>query len=108
MDLALYDPRRRLLRVRPGAEIGKRGDFFTNVSVGPVFGKILARQFREMWLRLGRPSRFSLVEQGANDGQLALDILSTLDEEMLAWDRVLDRRAVGHPSPPASADAASI
>ena len=37
-----------------------------------------------MWFRLGRPSRFSLVEQGANDGQLALDILSATDEETLA------------------------
>ena len=36
-----------------------------------------------MWLRLGRPGRFSLVEQGANDGQLAVDILSAMDEETL-------------------------
>ena len=82
MDVALYDPRVGYY-ASAGAEIGKRGDFFTNVSVGPIFGKILARQFREMWLRLGRPCRFSLVEQGANDGQLALDILSTLDKQIL-------------------------
>ena len=82
MDVALYDPLVGYY-ASAGAEIGKRGDFFTNVSVGPIFGKILARQFREMWLRLGRPCRFSLVEQGANDGQLALDILSTLDKQIL-------------------------
>ncbi len=83
MELALYDPIVGYY-ASGAAEIGKRGDYFTNVSVGPVFGKILARQFREMWLCLGRPPRFSLVEQGANDGQLALDILSTLDKQMLA------------------------
>ena len=82
MDLALYDPVVGYYASGRG-KIGRRGDFFTNVSVGPVFGHILARQFREMWFRLGRPSRFSLVEQGANDGQLALDILSAMDEETL-------------------------
>jgi SAM-dependent MidA family methyltransferase len=83
MELALYDSLVGYYAAG-GAEIGKRGDFFTNVSVGPVFGKILAGQFREMWLRLDRPPRFSLVEQGADDGQLALDILTTLDKQMLA------------------------
>ena len=83
MDLALYDPVVGYYASGRG-KIGKRGDLFTNVSVGSVFGYILAGQFREMWFRLGRPSRFSLVEQGANDGQLALDILSATDEETLA------------------------
>ncbi len=80
MDLALYDPIVGYYASGRG-KIGKRGDYFTNVSVGPVFGYILAGQLREMWFRLGRPSRFSLVEQGANDGQLALDILSAMDDE---------------------------
>jgi SAM-dependent MidA family methyltransferase len=83
MDLAIYDPVVGYY-ASGRAKVGKRGDFFTNVSVGAVFGQILAEQFREMWFRLGRPDRFSLVEQGANDGQLALDILSAADEEMLA------------------------
>jgi SAM-dependent MidA family methyltransferase len=82
MDLALYDPVVGYYASGRG-KIGKQGDFFTNVSVGPVFGYILAGQFREMWFRLGRPSPFFLVEQGANDGRLALDILSATDEETL-------------------------
>jgi SAM-dependent MidA family methyltransferase len=82
MDLALYDPSVGYYASGHG-RIGKRGDFFTNISVGPVFGKVLADQFHEMWLRMGRPARFALVEQGANDGQLALDILSSLDPEMI-------------------------
>jgi SAM-dependent MidA family methyltransferase len=83
MDLALYDPSVGYY-ASGRARIGKRGDFFTNVSVGPVFGNILAGQVREMWLRMGRPTRLALVEQGANDGQLAVDILSSLDQEVLA------------------------
>ena len=82
MDLALYDPVVGYYASGRG-KIGKRGDFFTNVSVGSVFGHILAGQFREMWFHLGQPSRFSLVEQGANDGQLAVDILSAMPEETL-------------------------
>lgn len=61
--------------------IGRKGDYFTNVSVGPLFGQLLAIQFVEMWERLGKPGRrgdiekFTIVEQGAHDGQFALDVL---------------------------------
>jgi SAM-dependent MidA family methyltransferase len=62
------------------ARIGKEGDFFTNVSVGALFGKLLARQFAEMWERLGRPAVFTVVEQGANRGEFARDALGGLRE----------------------------
>lgn len=60
------------------ASLGRRGDFFTNVSVGRIFGEMMAAQFEEMWLRLGKPMSFSIVEQGANDGQFANDVLNWL------------------------------
>jgi SAM-dependent MidA family methyltransferase len=82
MEVALYDPESGYY-ASGRARIGKKGDFFTNVSVGATFGQILASQFGEMWCRLGRPARFALVEQGANDGQLALDILSAVASEIL-------------------------
>ena len=82
MELALYHPEAGYY-ASGRARIGKHGDFFTNVSVGPVFGEILASQFREMWSRLGKPARFALVEQGANDGQLASDILRAMADEIL-------------------------
>jgi SAM-dependent MidA family methyltransferase len=83
MSLALYDS---VLGYYAGGrnKIGKSGDYFTNVSVGEVFGNLLAGQFREMWFHLGRPRPFLLVEQGANDGQLARDILSSMADEMLS------------------------
>jgi len=62
------------------ARIGRKGDFFTNVSVGALFGKLLARQCAEMWERLGRPAVFSLVEQGANRGDFARDALGALEK----------------------------
>ncbi len=55
--------------------IGRDGDYFTNVSVGPLFGRLLTDQFIEMWKRLGRIPAFTIVEQGAHDGQFAHDVL---------------------------------
>lgn len=81
MGLALYDPECGYY-ASGKAKIGKGGDFYTNVSVGPVFGKILADQFLEMRALLGEPRNFTIVEQGANDGTLAADILAALPEEL--------------------------
>lgn len=57
------------------AEIGRGGDYFTNISVGPLFGRLLMRQFAEMWERLERPAIFPIVEQGAHAGDFAFDVL---------------------------------
>ena len=83
MDLALYDPLEGYY-TSGRAAVGSEGDFFTSVSIGPVFGAVLAGQFLEMWEALGRPSEFRLVEQGANDGRLSSDILKALSETPLA------------------------
>ena len=58
----------------------KEGDFMTSISVGPVFGKLLARRFHRFWIENGSPDTFTIVEIGAHDGSLALDILDTLPE----------------------------
>jgi SAM-dependent MidA family methyltransferase len=69
--------------------IGQRGDFFTSVSVGPLFGQLVAAQFAE-WLQKGLPTPDSgqtaptvgsgadlqITEAGAHDGRLANDILA--------------------------------
>jgi SAM-dependent MidA family methyltransferase len=83
MERALYDPEDGYYASGKSA-IGKHGDFFTNVSIGPVYGEVLAGQFVEMWHALGRPSGFTLIEQGAGDGQLAQDILNALASTALA------------------------
>ena len=60
------------------ARLGREGDYFTSVSVGPLFGALLARQFAELWERLGAPGDFTLVEQGAHRGELTRDIRAAL------------------------------
>jgi SAM-dependent MidA family methyltransferase len=76
MELALYSPGLGYYAKMSGpSPVGRNGDFFTSVSVGPLFGSLLARQFFQMWQLLERPSAFWIIEQGAHDGQLARDIL---------------------------------
>jgi SAM-dependent MidA family methyltransferase len=57
--------------------IGRQGDYFTNVSVGPLFGRLLTAQFAEMWERLGKTQGFVIVEQGAHHGDFARDVLES-------------------------------
>ncbi|MEM9080648.1 MAG: SAM-dependent methyltransferase [Verrucomicrobiota bacterium] len=59
---------------------GREGDFFTSVSVGPLFGRLLGEHVRGVWGELGKPAGFRVVEWGAEDGQLAADILAAAEE----------------------------
>ncbi len=76
MDQALYHPEHGYYSSGRCA-IGRHGDYFTNVSVGPVFGRLLTAQFAEMWERLGQPEKFVIVEQGAHHGDFARDVLES-------------------------------
>ncbi len=79
MEQALYHPAHGYYS-SGRARIGRHGDYFTNVSVGPIFGQLMATQFAEMWRVLGQPAEFTIVEQGANDGQFAYDVLTAASE----------------------------
>lgn len=72
MDACLYDPQHGYYT---RAEQMPRRDYFTSVDASPIFGRLLARQFQEMWVQLGRPAEFLLVEPGAGTGALAAQIL---------------------------------
>lgn len=85
MDLALYDPQHGYYARRGGApgfrEVGREGDFYTSVSVGEVFGLLLAHRVDQEWRDgFSRTLPFVLVEQGGHDGQLARDLLAGLRE----------------------------
>ncbi len=79
MDAALYDADHGFYAEPP---IGERGDFVTSPHVSPGFGILLARCAEDMWIRLGRPAPFSVVEAGAGDGTLAARMLASLPEEL--------------------------
>jgi SAM-dependent MidA family methyltransferase len=82
MEQALYHPAYGYY-TSTRTRIGRQGDYYTNVSVGHLYGQLLASQLIEMWKALGSPARFTIVEQGAEDGLLALDILSAIAEESI-------------------------
>src|SRR6266481_2530032 len=74
--------------------IGRKGDYFTNVSVGALFGHILAAQFGEIWESLGRIDSFAIVEQGAHDGQFARDVLECSQKRAPEFFAALQYRIV--------------
>jgi SAM-dependent MidA family methyltransferase len=74
MELCLYDPELGYYS-RNAAQFGKAGDFYTSSDVHAVFGRLLARQFDEMWRVLGSPDHITLRELGPGRGLFAQDVL---------------------------------
>ncbi len=92
MTLCLYHPQYGYY-TSPRSRIGKQGDFFTSSSVHSLFGRLVARQIKQLWQLLGE-GPFTLVEQGAGEGYLCLDILDGLAEEAPDFYAQLDYRIV--------------
>ena len=80
MERALYEPKLGYYE-SDRCRVGRRGDFYTSVSTGPLFGELLAQQFLE-WIAT-RPDAnhrpWTWLECGAHDARLAKDFLSALD-----------------------------
>ena len=78
--MALYDAELGYY-AKGNGQVGRGGDFYTSVSVGPMFGRLLARRFVDGWEAAGKPDAWHILEIGAHDGLLAADILSELREK---------------------------
>jgi SAM-dependent MidA family methyltransferase len=74
MELCLYDEDLGYYS-RNAAQFGKAGDFYTSSDVHAVFGRLLARQFEEMWRVLGAPAEIAIKELGPGRGLFAQDVL---------------------------------
>jgi SAM-dependent MidA family methyltransferase len=74
MELCLYEPGLGFYE-RSDEIFGKAGDFYTSSDVHAVFGRLLARQFEEMWRALGSPARLEIIELGPGRGLFARDVL---------------------------------
>lgn len=75
MELCLYDPQLGYYS-RNAEQFGKAGDFYTSSDVHAVFGRLLARQFEEMWRILGSPAQIEILELGPGRGLFAADVLA--------------------------------
>ncbi len=74
MQICLYDPVSGYYS-RSAEQFGKAGDFYTSSDVHAVFGRLLARQFDEIWQALDRPSAIEILELGPGRGLFARDVL---------------------------------
>jgi len=74
MELCLYD-RELGYYSRNAEQFGKAGDFYTSSDVHAVFGRLMARQFEEMWRALDRPAKVTVREFGSGRGLFAKDVL---------------------------------
>lgn len=78
MEWALYCPETGFYESEKDT-VGRSGEFITSVSVGSLFGELLAFQFAEWLEELAiADSKLQIVEAGAHDGKLAADILNWL------------------------------
>jgi SAM-dependent MidA family methyltransferase len=80
MELALYHENLGYY-ASDAQRIGREGDYYTSPSRSRLFGQLLARQLKEMWQLAGQ-GPFSIIEFGAGDGTLSLDIL----DEIAHWE----------------------
>jgi SAM-dependent MidA family methyltransferase len=64
------------------AECKRFADYYTSVDVHPIFARLLARQFAEMWEKLGRSEEFTLVEAGAGVGRFAVQLLDFCEAKL--------------------------
>ncbi len=80
MQLCLYDPVHGYYS-RNTEQFGKAGDFYTSSDVHAVFGRLLARQFDEIWRALDRPPQIEILELGPGRGLFARDVLDWGDKK---------------------------
>lgn len=88
MELCLYDPDHGYY-ARNAEQFGKAGDFYTSSDVHAVFGRLLARQFDEMWRALGSPDHIDLIELGPGRGLFAQDVLDWSETKFPDFFRAL-------------------
>jgi SAM-dependent MidA family methyltransferase len=88
MELCLYDPDHGYYS-RNAEQFGKAGDFYTSSDVHAVFGRLMARQFEEMWRAVGSPEKIAIVELGPGRGLFAQDVLDWSEKKFPAFFRAL-------------------
>lgn len=93
MAMCLYEPGLGYY-ARPREQFGKGGDFYTSSDVHAVYGRLLCRQFEEMWRTLGSPKQIDLLELGPGRGLFTLDVLDWAARKFPQFSDALHIRAV--------------
>jgi len=88
MEMCLYHPELGYY-ARNAEQFGKAGDFYTSSDVHAVFGRLLTRQFEEMWRALGSLERIEILELGPGRGLFAQDVLDWSEKKSPEFFRAL-------------------
>ncbi|HEX3352909.1 MAG TPA: SAM-dependent methyltransferase [Terriglobales bacterium] len=88
MEMCLYHPEFGYYS-RNAEQFGKAGDFYTSSDVHAVFGRLLARQFEEIWRVLGSPPKIEILELGPGRGLFAQDVLDWSQKKFPAFSQAL-------------------
>jgi SAM-dependent MidA family methyltransferase len=105
MEACLYHPEHGYYS---RAESRRFADYYTSVDVHSIFGRLLARQLSEVWILLGRPEPFWLVEAGAGTGRLASHILDFAERHLAGLYSAIRYVAVEASSARRAAHAAAL
>ncbi|HTY20108.1 MAG TPA: SAM-dependent methyltransferase [Geobacteraceae bacterium] len=98
MGSCLYEPGLGYY-TSPGKRVGAEGDFYTSSNVHWAFGRLIAREIVRMWETMDSPPFFDIVEVGAGNGRLAVDILETIaDLEPALYDKLRYRLVEAEPT----------
>jgi SAM-dependent MidA family methyltransferase len=93
MEMCLYDAEYGYYS-RNAAQFGKAGDFYTSSDVHAVFGRLMARQFEEIWRALGSPEQIVVKELGPGRGLFAQDVMDWAEKKFPDFFRALRYRLV--------------
>lgn len=75
MELCLGHPEHGYYMTRD--PLGAAGDFTTSPEISQMFGEMVGMWLADLWIKMGSPSEFALVECGPGRGTLMADIMRT-------------------------------
>ena len=60
--------------------IGNRGDFITSPNISIMFSEMIAIWLISFWEKMGCPKNINIIELGAGNGEMMLQILKTVEK----------------------------
>ena len=78
IDKVLYDKNKGYyMNKNP---IGNKGDFITSPNISIMFSEMITIWLKSFWEKIGCPKNINIVELGAGNGEMMLQILKTIEK----------------------------
>src|SRR6266516_5036290 len=92
MRMALYEPNHGYYVTGPAKMGWEEGDYYNSTDVSAFVANCLGRQLYQWWGKLGQPTPFLVLEQGAGRGHLAQGVQNWAKQEAPDLSAALDYR----------------